>query len=377
MVSQATETNRSLQVRARSSNFELLRILSMFLIVMHHYSAQGVGGLAEHALTANKTLEYIFSLGGKIGVNCLILITGYFLVGASIKYMKLLKLVFEVFFYSVLCMLIFYSLGLSAFDPKVVKESLFPLTFDMYWFATAYAVLYLLSPFVNLLIRGLNRNNHFKLILLLVVLWSVLPALTFGQAPGYSSLGWFFLLYLIGAYIKLYPHQFFGNLKITLPAACLSYGVIISSVIVLDYLGLRNSYFAEHATYLREMNMFPTLLCSISLFLIFKNLNIGKLKVINTIAASTFGVYLIHNNYFVGPYLWQKVFYNASYLDSPYLLPHAIFTVIIVFCGCTVIDQIRLNLLEKPLFGLLGRKEEAITARVNKFKIKLEKLLKL
>lgn len=377
MVSQATETNRFLQKRVRSSNFELLRILSMFLIVMHHYSAQGVGGLTEHALTVNKTLEYILSLGGKIGVNCLVLITGYFMVGTSIKYMKLLKLIFEVFFYSVLCMLVFYGFGLSAFDPKVLKESLFPLTYDMYWFATAYVVLYLLSPFINILIRGLNQKNHLKLILLLVILWSVFPAFTFGQAPGYSSLGWFFLIYLIGAYIKLYPHRLFDNLKITLPTACLSYGVIVLSVIVLDYLGIKNSFFAEHATYLREMNMFPTLLCSVSIFLIFKNLNIGKVKAINTIAASTFGVYLIHNNYFVGPFLWQKVFFNAAYLDSPYLLPHAILTVIIVFCGCTVIDQIRLNLVEKPLFGLLEHKQDAITARLIMLKTRLKKLLKL
>lgn len=377
MISQTTEAKSSLQPRQRDSNFELLRILSILLIIMHHYSAQGIGGLSEHALSVNKTIEYILSLGGKIGVNCLILITGYFMVNSSINYMKLLKLIFEVFFYSILSMIIFYGLGLSAFDPKVVKESLFPLTYDMYWFATTYIVLYLLSPFINYFIRGLSRGNHLKLILLLVVLWSVFPVFTFGQAPGYSNLGWFILVYLIGAYIKLYPNLYFDNFKLNLAVAALSYGIIALSVIILELLGIKNSFYSEHAAYLREMNMFPTLLCSVSLFLIFKNLKVGKVKVINTIAMSTFGVYLIHNNFFVGPFLWQKVFNNAAYLDSPLLLPHAISTVFIVYCGCTLIDQIRLNLIEIPLFRLLGRKEEAITARVNKFKIKLKMLIKL
>ena len=352
------QLNISRPVEERDSNFELLRILSILLIIMHHYSAQGVYGLTQHALTTNKMIEQILSMGGKIGVDCLILITGYFLITSTFKYKKLLKLVLEVFFYSVLFMAIFYSRGMAPYSKKVVIESLFPLTYDMYWYATAYVVLYMLSPFINSFIRGLNGKSLVKLIILLVILWSVLPVLTYGQAPGYSNLGWFILLYLIGAYIKLYPNLYFNRRLINLAVALISFAVMVSSVILFNFKGITISFYADHATYLREMNMFPVLLCSVCLFLFFKNLKIGKNKWINTVAMSTFGVYLIHNNYFVGPYLWEKVFKNTLYLESPSLISHALSTVMIVFCGCTIVDQIRINLFERPLFWLIDRQQK-------------------
>jgi len=375
MGSKILHAKKSWKIGQRNSSFELLRIFCILLIIVHHYSSHGVAGLSEHALTLNKIIEQVLSMGGKIGVNCFVLITGYFMTNATFHYKKLLKLILEVFFYSVLSMIVFYGLGLAAYDYKVVKESLFPLTYNMYWFATAYIVMYLLSPFINSFIKTLSQARHLKFILLLVVLWSVVPTFTFGQAPGYSTLGWFILLYLIAAYIKLYPHKYFRKYKVNILVAFLSYMTMILSVILLDILGLKNSAFSDSATYFREMNMIPTLLCSISLFLIFKNLKIGSSKVINTISASAFGVYLIHDNYFVGPYLWNNVFKNTSYLDSPYLLQHAIITTIVIFLGCTIIDQIRLHVLERPIFWLIDRKKETIRTHVDKWKASLTKLV--
>jgi surface polysaccharide O-acyltransferase-like enzyme len=157
--------------------------------------------------------------------------------------------------------------------------------------------------------------------------------------------------------------------------AFLSFTILVLSVIILNILGIKNNSFSIHATYLKEMNMIPTLLCSLSLFLGFKNLNIGCNKVINTISASTFGVYLIHDNYFVGPFLWNTVFQNTLFLDSPFLLLHAIMTTIVIFLGCTIIDQIRLHLLERPLFWLLDCKQESIRLLVGKWKAALTKLM--
>lgn len=375
MGSQILNAEKFRPVGQRSSNFELLRILCVIFIIMHHYSAHGVEGLTEHTLTINKVIEQILTIGGKIGVNCFVLLTGYFMVNSTFQYKKLLKLILEVFFYSALSMIIFYSLGLSKYNFTVVKESLFPLTYDMYWFATAYVVMYILTPFINPFIKRLSQVNHLKLILLLVTLWSIIPVFTFGQAPGYSNLGWFILLYMIAAYIKLYPHNYFNKCTGNMVVAFLSYMIIILSIIMLNILGVENSTYADHVTYLREMNMFPTLLCSTSLFLGFKNLKIRNNKVINTISISAFGVYLIHDNYFVGPFLWKEVFKNTMYLDSPLLLLHAIITTLIVFCVCTIIDQMRLNIFERPVFWLIDRKQKSICTCANKLKDSLKKVV--
>lgn len=81
----------------RKSNIELLRILSMFLICLHHFSVHGpwpsAGGALPHAV-----IDIMSMGGGKAGVNCFILITGYFLVKSSFKSRSLVKLLIETFF---------------------------------------------------------------------------------------------------------------------------------------------------------------------------------------------------------------------------------------------------------------------------------------
>ena len=62
----------------------------------------------------------------------------------------------------------------------------------------------------------------------------------------------------------------------------------------------------------------------------------------STVAASaTFGVYLIHDNNLVRPFLWRVVFKNASFQNSPYLIPYSIGVVILVYVACTAIEILR------------------------------------
>jgi len=100
----------------RQSNLELLRIISMLLILMHHYSVHGGFNLSNVPLTFNVFLVQLLSLGGKIGVNIFMLITGYFMVNSKFNFKKLLRLGLQVLFYSVGFMLIFYLTGLSDFN---------------------------------------------------------------------------------------------------------------------------------------------------------------------------------------------------------------------------------------------------------------------
>ena len=61
----------------RKSNFELLRVLSILLIVSYHYVFHG--GLKFQGITVNKIINDIFYMFGELGVNCFILISSYFL----------------------------------------------------------------------------------------------------------------------------------------------------------------------------------------------------------------------------------------------------------------------------------------------------------
>ena len=65
----------------RSSNIELFRILSMLMIVAHHYVVNS--GLLDciekqARLGVKDYFLLLFGWGGKTGIDCFVLITGYF-----------------------------------------------------------------------------------------------------------------------------------------------------------------------------------------------------------------------------------------------------------------------------------------------------------
>ncbi|WP_189244288.1 acyltransferase family protein [Streptococcus macedonicus] len=79
--------------RKRNSNIELLRIISMLLIVSHHFSVHGSFESLDSITMFNKVWLQFIQLGGKIGVNIFVIISGYFLIQSSKnKLSKVLKL---------------------------------------------------------------------------------------------------------------------------------------------------------------------------------------------------------------------------------------------------------------------------------------------
>ncbi len=92
---------------------------------------------------------------------------------------------------------------------------------------------------------------------------------------------------------------------------------------------------------------------AVSSFLWFKNLNIKHSKIINAIGASTFGVLLIHaNGDAMRTWLWTDTVNAAGHfsLSLGNLILFSIGVVLAVFTVCSIIDQLRIQLLEKPFF---------------------------
>lgn len=230
-----------------------------------------------------------------------------------------------------------------------------------YWFANAYVLLFILSPFINKLIRSMDRKMHFRLICILSIIWCIIPSLpvyaVFASNLGWSNfdwtnLGWFILIYLIASYIRLYPMNYTSKCKLNFYMAGFFYGMLILLTALFYSLGGK---FQKQAPNIMGMNNLLLLLCSVTLFLAFKNLKIKPSKWINAVAAAMFGVYLIHDNRLVRPFLWKTVFKNASYAESPSLFLHALIAVVSVLIVCIFIDFIISWLIEKPLCTLAGK----------------------
>ena len=88
----------------RYSNIEFLRIVSMLLIVAHHYVVNSKllktgSPVLEANFSAKLIFLFVFGAWGKIAINCFVMITGYFMCPSQITAKKLAKLVCEFMFY--------------------------------------------------------------------------------------------------------------------------------------------------------------------------------------------------------------------------------------------------------------------------------------
>ena len=159
--------------------------------------------------------------------------------------------------------------------------------------------------------------------------------------------------YIIAAYVRLYPCKWFENKKIYIWGTIISVLLSWTSILVVDFVGSKIGFTNYYHMVVNE-HKFLAVLCSFSMFMVFKNITIKQNRVINTIASSTFGVFLIHTvSDTMRRFLWQDVFENTSYYNSPFLILHAILSVILVYIVCVCIDQLRINLLEKPVFSYI------------------------
>ena len=154
---------------------------------------------------------------------------------------------------------------------------------------------------------------------------------------------------------ELEEKDWFGNIKITGILMAVSLVLSWASVVALATLSrmveknIGISYF-----FVSDSNKILALATGVSAFLFFKNVNIGHSKVINTIAASTFGVLLIHaNSNTMRRWLWQDTFKNVGTYESGNVVIHAVVSVILIYAVCTVIDICRIKLLENPLIKKL------------------------
>lgn len=340
--------------KTRDSNLELYRIIVMLLIVAHHYVVNSGltaanGPIYSDPLSARSVFLLLFGAWGKIGINCFVLITGYFMCKSQITAKKFAKLLFIVLFYKFVLGTIFWVTGYSPLTLKSLVKQLLPFTKIDRNFTGNYLVFFLCIPFLNILIQNITQKQHQLLLLLCSFIY-----IFFGTVPFFSVtmnyVSWFIVLYFIASYIRLYPCKLFENTRIWGWATAASVTLSAISVVACAWLGTklnRNMAF----TFVTDSNTFLAVATGVSSFLFFKNLKIRNNKIINAVAASTFGVLLIHaNSDAMRQWLWQDVLDCVGNYAKAWMPLHAIASVLVIYVICTGIDYLRVRFIEKPFF---------------------------
>lgn len=333
----------------RDSNLELLRIISMMIIIFAHYA--GHGGLIDNTDGANHILGLLFKTGGKIGVVCFVLISTFFMSKQKFRFESLIKTIFQAIFYS------FLVQGILAVGGHNIKLSslagaVLCVVSGLYWFVTAYTGLYIFQPILKRCTDSLSEKQSSSFILIMFVVLNIF-AFPFG-INGFiaSNFVYFIYLFFIGNHLRSYSLKIrcidrFPAAIFVITLVCIVGGTCILEY-VLKYIGMIAN---DRAFILYELNSPLVLIGGISLFWLFKKMPAFKNKIINRLASNMFGVYLLHDNPNLRSFLWHDILKNESVYDKSMLIIilHAILCAIIIITAASCIELVR-KIIEKLLF---------------------------
>lgn len=343
--------------KVRSSNIELYRIIAMLAIVAHHFVVNS--GLMNEVLvsepfSAHTMFYYLFGMWGKTGINCFVLITGYFMCKSDITLRKFLKLYLQIVFYRFIIWGIFILSGRDAFSfVQAVRYSL-PFVRLNKGFTPCFMTFFLFIPFLNILVRNMSQRQHLLLALLLLFVHTG-PLYIPGGVVVYNYVSWFVTLFFIASYIRIY-----GLCKNDSPAF---WGVMTLVAVIVAMLSVVIGVYTHRWTY-RYVSDSPAImavLVSICSFMFYKNVRVKHSPAINVIASATFGVLLIHaHSKAMRTWLWRDVVDVVGHYATPHNILYACASVGAIFIVCCLLDLVRQYAIEHPVFKLLDRWLEGI-----------------
>lgn len=361
-------------------NFELLRIISMVMIVTLHFL--GFGGILSRLQTGDPKyyLANIIEYACIIAVNLYVMITGYFCINKKIRPKKILYLEIEMIFYLVFIYCCAIVNGIEKFEVEKFIKNFFPYITKQYWFLTAYMSLYLMIPIVNKIVSNIEKKEYKYFLIIILSILSVAATLypknsILNVSSGYSIV-WFITVYLIGGYIKLYYSEHkFNSIKLIS-----NYIGMIAVHMAIDWLSFKINKFELLGDYRENSlnyNNIITLIEACALFLLFKQINIKNVfmqKVILAISQLTLGVYLIHENPIIRELLWHKWLNPYTYLNSWKVFGVLIIDVFLIFMVSCIIEKIRILLFRFLKVEKVADKIFDLADKIIKVKLKYPNL---
>ena len=249
------------------------------------------------------------------------LLTGYFQVSKQIHLRKPLAVIVQTFLYTSAilltqaCLLLIHPTeGIEAvFAPSELAETLYtsllPVFNGTYWFITAYVLMMIVSPYLNIILHHSTRKSSLQLIgiLLLVSLMPIASLASLFWTTGvYAITG-----YLVGGWIRLYGEtsvvyrsmSCWGSLLLGI----LSYAVLLTFIYIAIRFGVWD-WLRTPTRYVFGTVPAVELVAAVAIFMsVMKTPSMnGALiaRYVMPMSGSVFGVYLIHENPYIKANLW-------------------------------------------------------------------------
>lgn len=336
----------------RESSIELLRIIMVTGVILLHYNTMGGGYDAVRKGSINQ--YYLFGVESFFvcAVDVFIMISGYFLcTNKKRNFIKVVELLLQVIVINFMSYAIRCFTGELSLSFRGIIGCFIPVNY----YVILYSTLYLLSPYINLLMENLNKNNKQKFLITIFLFFSVYTSLVayvekiiglqlnglstvglYGSSRGYTIVN-FVLIYIIGAYAR-------SNIKKVRISKIL---VILCSLIVGLYIFTIIEY-KTASTYGTVWNYDNPMVIMISLcaLLFFTQIKMNC-KIINELSRAVFTCFLFH-----GVLLKYFRIEDIVNMKLSYLILHQIAIVIIIYIISYLIYKIY-HWISKPVIEKL------------------------
>lgn len=322
-----------------NSSIELLRIIAMFMILMHHFVVHN--GYDELNLPLGPErifFQLVMAGGGKVGVVIFFSISAWFFLDREQTIKSNLKRVWimerELLFWSLALMMFYLVFDRADLGPKLMVRSLVPLSTGIWWYATAYAIFLMLLPFLSKGLKVLSREYHLALAATVLVIWgltSFIPGMI-GINDGFF--GFIYLFILISAY-KWYMEPFTTRQVWLMIGTGLGFFLLYTCAsITLSLLGY------DMGIYITGDWKLPVIMVGFGMFLLFDRVTFHN-RTINRIAQSAFAVYLITDYAASRKLFWVKLFNLQDLYQQPFAILQILGILLTIYAICILIDFAR------------------------------------
>lgn len=328
--------------KTRQSNIELLRIVSMIMIVILHadFFSLGYPNTGDIDLIPRVFFESLCTGA----VNTFVLISGWFGIRPSKR--GFFYLLFQCFFIIFTIYFICVIIGIEAPSLGGIRTCLM-MGMD-FWFIKAYIALYLISPALNLFVEKSDIKSLSIFLIAFYLFQSIYGWFVISTewiAGGYSFFSF------VGLYVLARTCKRIENKLNTIPSSCYLLAAYIGVIIIITGIAIIGIYYNQTLSSIMFAYSNPLVIVSSLLLVVwFSRLQIQS-KTINWIAKSCLAVYLCHLHPSVVHYFKTavQVLYQNESITLSYLYLGGF--VIIVFFTAILIDKLRI-----VLWGVMQKK---------------------
>lgn len=360
----------------RNYGIDILRILSMLMIVMLHIMNQGNAfSPIDNGIGRFSVMSFIYGVT-MCATNCFGLISGYVGIKSEHKMSSFALLWLRAVFYGVLIIAVFLIFDPSRITRDVIKASVLPITSNTMWYLTSYFGLFLFLPLVN---RALNElsNKQIKLIFISFILMFSVMSSVFGDIftldDGYSTI-WLMVLYILGGCVARLDEL--NGISRSKAFGCFIVMILLCWVIQLlcklfAVLVLKDEMFYPESISGKLLSyVSPAMLIeALALLIFFKNTKIGGKahKIVLFLSQASFSVYIIHCHPLIWSYFTNSSFTIYKKLPVPLTAAAVIFTAAVIYLVCSLVDYFRDKLFKAlKLRQRLTEAEKKLLERLEK-----------